>query len=338
MFGCESIGFATTHEVSRHFRCAAFRVTMRIRNIDRHCRLGNSPSAPFCEAKIMKSQTRWTLSLACVLVICAPPESRSQAVDKSKDDQGALKAIVEGAVGWYRLFSEPSAAEAMTPHPVLRWRNVTRGTQESEGVFVLWAANGRPEAAASIYPWEGTLNHEFVSLSRTSKLVARDQMGRAVWSPETPGIELNDLAGAAAPANTAAARLRQMKVLADRFTVIMTGWRADKSDREELRLLPKLLYRYEPGTTRAPDAGFIDGGVFAFVQGTDPEAVLLLEAVSRRRHTGWQYAFARATSGGLEARLDKSVVWAVNNLVGESTLHRPQITLRRTLGTSGSGR
>jgi hypothetical protein len=277
------------------------------------------------------------MAVACVLIGSGLARLHAQDVDKGKEDTKAIKAMVEEAIGWYRVFSDANAVEEMTPQPVLRWRNATRGTQESEGVFVLWVNNGRPEASASIYPWEGNLVHEFVSVSRGAKLVARDG-GRVIWSPETPGVEYKDIGGAPAPADTPTARLRQMKILADRFKVTMTGWKADKSDREELRLLPKLLYRGEPSAARGSDRGWIDAGVFALVQGTDPEAILLLEAVIQNRRTRWQYAFARATSGGLEARLDATAVWAADFLVGGTTPLQPQMTLRRPLGATNSGR
>jgi hypothetical protein len=220
----------------------------------------------------------------------------------------------------------------MTPRPVLRWRNVTRGTQESEGVFVLWADKGRPVASASIYPFDGNLVHDFTSLSRGATLMARAE-GRAIWSPEAPGVEFHQIPGVDSPAETPAARLRQMKGHADRFKVTMTGWKPDRSDREELRLLPKPLYREEPGS----DSGLIDGGVFAFVQGTDPETILLLEAILQDGRSHWQYAFARATAAGLEARLDNAIVWEVDFLVGQDTPSKPQTTLRRPLRTPTSG-
>jgi hypothetical protein len=285
----------------------------------------------------MRNRPGWILTLACVLFFAGPPRLRAQVVDKGAQEAQAVKAMVEESVEWYRVFSDKSAPDAMTPLRVLRWRNVTRGTQESEGVFVLWVNNGRPEALASIYPWEGNLVHDFASLSHDAKLVAREA-GHVIWSPETPGVEFKDIHGASAPADTPAARLRQMKVLADRFKVTMTGWRADKSDREELRLLPKLLYRDELSEATGPEHALIDGGVFAFVQGTDPEAILVLEAVRQNGRPRWQYGFARATSGGLEARLDKTVVWAVEFLAGEATPLQPQMTLRRPLGTAASGR
>jgi hypothetical protein len=289
------------------------------------------------EAVIMRNRPCWILILACVLIFSGPARLRAQVVDKSEEETKAIKALVEESVGWYQVFIDTSALEAMAPHRVLRWRNVTRGTQESEGVFVLWINKGRPEALASIYPWEGNLVHDFASLSRGAKLVAREG-GRVIWSPETPGVEFKDIPGAPAPADTATVRLRQMKGLVDRFKVTMTGWRADKSDREELRLLPKPLYRDELSEVPGPEPGWIDGGVFAFVQGTDPEAILLLEVVRQNGSPRWQYAFARATASGLEARLDKTLVWAVEFLEGKATPLKPQMTLRRPLGATASGR
>jgi hypothetical protein len=283
----------------------------------------------------MRKRHGWILALACALIIPGPAPPRAQVADTGNDETKAMKAMVEESIDWYRVFIDPSAPEAMTPHRVLRWRNATRGTQVAEGVFVLWVNKGRPEASASVYPWEGDLYHAFVSLSRDAKLVAREA-GRVIWSPETPGVQFHDIPGAPAPADTPAARLRQMKALAERFKVTMTGWKADKSDREELRVLPKPLYRYERGESTGPDPDWIDGEVVGFVQGTDPEAVLLLEAVRQGGRPRWQYAFARATAGGLEARLDRMVVWEVDFLGGQATPLKPQMTLRHPLGTIAS--
>ncbi len=285
----------------------------------------------------MRNRPGWILSLACVLISSGPARLRAQVVDKGKEEPKTLKAMVEESIGWYQVFLDPSAPEAMKPYPALRWRNVTRELQESDGVFVLWVNKGRPEASVSIYPWNGSIAHELVSLSHGAKLVAREE-GRVIWSPKTPGVEFKDIPGAPAPADTPAARLRQMKGLTDRIKVTLTGWRADRSDREELRILPKPIYRAEPREVPVPDSDWIDGGVFAYVQGTDPEAILLLEAVSQNGPPRWQYAFARATSGSLEARLDKAVVWSVEFQVGETAPLKPQRVLSRPVGATASGR
>ena len=86
----------------------------------------------------------------------------------------------------------------------------------------------------------------------------------------------------------------------------MLGWRSDNSDRAELRRLPRQLYRYEPENT-----DLIDGAVFAFVLGNDPEVLLSIEAIKTKEQAEWQYAFIRQTSGALEGRHKNLVVWSV---------------------------
>ncbi|HVW38265.1 MAG TPA: hypothetical protein VHB99_13210, partial [Pirellulales bacterium] len=87
------------------------------------------------------------------------------------------------------------------------------------------------------------------------------------------------------------------------------GWRADDSDREELRLLPRPLYRYETDRHEAAGGDVLDGAVFAFVMGTDPESLLLIESTKQGDAAKWQYAFVRRTSGELEGRHRGQVVW-----------------------------
>jgi hypothetical protein len=101
-----------------------------------------------------------------------------------------------------------------------------------------------------------------------------------------------------------------MKTLSERFKVALVGARPDGTeDREELRLLPRPIYRYDLDAAKAAHHELIDGAAFAFAQGTDPEAVLLIEAVRRGDLTTWQYAFGRSTGYTLEAKLGPSVVW-----------------------------
>jgi hypothetical protein len=119
-----------------------------------------------------------------------------------------------------------------------------------------------------------------------------------------------------------------MKSLASRFATTLTGLSADGSDREELRLLPTPVYRYK---LDASDPDLQDGAVFAFVQGTDPEVLMLLELVPSDEGPQWQYAFARATAGGLEARLGNMVVWEAERFPDDRDATQPTITLRRAL-------
>jgi hypothetical protein len=103
-------------------------------------------------------------------------------------------------------------------------------------------------------------------------------------------------------------------LLSERFKAALIGLNSDGSGREELRLLPKPIYRYELGQAKSAHPDLIDGAAFAFAQGTDPEAVLLIEAVRRGDKPTWQYAFGRATGYNVEARLGPSVVWTAGGV------------------------
>ena len=249
--------------------------------------------------------------------------------DDPRDEIKKLNETIEKSIDWYEILPDASAKTALPPLPVMRWRNVARG-QAGEAMMVVWAHNGRPVAMASIYPWEGYMCHEFGSLSRQARLVARDRSA-VVWTPNKAGVDFKDVPGAPSPADTPAARLRQMKALAERFKGTMTGWKGDDSDREELRLLPRPLYRYELKDAKEPIPNLQDGALFAFVMGTDPEIVLVLEAVGPPNQAVWQYAFARATSGGLEAKLDDAVVWRAEKFPESRIPTNPQVTLRRLI-------
>jgi hypothetical protein len=172
--------------------------------------------------------------------------------------------------------------------------------------------------------------HEFDSLSRDNKVVAREK-DRVIWSPGAPGVEFKDVPKAPPPAKTAPERLRQMKAIAETFTATMTGWTADNSDQEVLRFRPRELYRYDLANAKDPDPKLLDGALFAYVQGTDPEVVLALEAVGTAEKAGWQYAFVRATSGGLEVKHGDAVVWEAKKHPVARDPKLPHFTMQRDL-------
>lgn len=260
---------------------------------------------------------------ASVVVRAQEPPAKNDPEEPAK-----INEVIEKSIDWYDVIPEEGAAP-LKPVAVLRWRNVVRG-QVGEAMMAVWPHNGRPVAMASIYPWGEKMNHEFDSLSRGTKLVARDKE-RVVWSPEAAGVEFKAVPGAPKPAKAPAERLRQMKGIAERFKATMTGWAADNSDQEMLRLLPRPLYRYELAGAKEPDPNLLDGCLFAYVQGTDPEVVLVLEAVGPADGAEWQYAFARATSGGLEVKLGDAVVWTADKHPRNRVPTLPHFTMQRPL-------
>lgn len=238
----------------------------------------------------------------------APPAwSQEAGQEKEPAELASLRKQIDESIHWFELSTAESNRVALEPKAVLRWDNNERGSQL--GLTVLFIGRGRPEAVCCIYPWYGQLVHNFGSLSRGELKATQD--GAIVWNPDKRGVEFNPIPDAAVPLNTPAARSRQIRSLAARFRATLVGWKGDNSDRQELRLLPHPIYRYE-----RPAGGVTDGAVFAFVIGVDPEALLLIEATSSTNPQRWEYAFARRTSGQLEGNLDGKTVWTAERFEG----------------------
>jgi hypothetical protein len=190
----------------------------------------------------------------------------------------------------YRLQRELAKPVALTlqPNSLLNWTNPERGT--GEGAVFLWTDRGQPQMIACAFEWSGSVKHEFHSLSTES--IPAERGGQAVHT-FGPGIEWKPLA-APPPRAQRGGRLTQMRRLAERFAV-----EVGHSEWSPTRLLPQPVFR-------SPESTADDFGVFVFVQGTDPECVLLLMASEAKE---WHYALARQTKFGLRATLDGKPVW-----------------------------
>lgn len=247
-------------------------------------------------------------------------DSTTKSAVKPASEPRTLRELIDSSTSWYEVFPNSEARDPAKPLVALRWANNARGSED--GATLLFIHDGVPLATACVYPWAKRLEYGFGALSR-NKIVARRD-GVVVWQPQQSDLKFADIPRAPIPESTRPMRLRQMKLLAERFQAAMMGWKADSTDREELRLLTRPLFRYEP------HAGMIiDGAVFAFVMGTDPEVLLLIEAVKTGDQTRWQYAFVRRTSGKLEGRLDNAVVWQVDKFPQQ---HDPRLAYF-TIGT-----
>jgi len=216
--------------------------------------------------------------------------------EKGDESREKLERFVKG----YQLFlgAERVPLE-MQAEPVLRWPNSTRDSHE--GATFVWTRDGRPEAIACVWENSGSWAHAFHSLSN-SRLVARHN-AQTFWQTEKPGIEFTPFPDAPEPADSAARRLVQMKDLARRFKCRLSG---ANRDSEELRLLPRPLYRYQTERTDLDD-----GALFSFVQGTDPEVVVVIEAARHDGKSAWRYALTRRTGYAVEADLDGKPNWSV---------------------------
>jgi hypothetical protein len=195
----------------------------------------------------------------------------------------AFKA--EAAEYVVRLQSRPDEKLTVVQEPVLRWDNPAR-TGENGATFV-WTLGGRPEMIGTIftYRYNDKLNrkHEYHSLA--TEPLSAEFRGKEVWAPHVAGVKFAPVPAAAAPAGAARQRLTQMKALAREFSASMKD---EEGESYQLRLLTQPLYRYEPEDKRV-----LDGALFSYSLGTDPEVILLLEARPVKDAHQWQYALAR---------------------------------------------
>lgn len=224
--------------------------------------------------------------------------------DEDRKTPTNLRELVEQQIDDVQVFAGDDK-EPAKPLITLRWANNARGSED--GATVLFIHGGRPIAAACVFPLRGFIEHEFDAIHGRDISARRKGDSDLVWQPGPPNLKAAPVPEAPTPERTPAGRLRQMKSLAEQFQASMLGWNPGDGVREELRLLPRPLYRYE----LPKDSDLLDGAVFAFVTGTDPEALLLLEA-TKGDTPAWQYTFIRRTSAGLEARHRDKIVWTAD--------------------------
>jgi hypothetical protein len=220
----------------------------------------------------------------------------------------------------YKIEQGQRVAVPLRPEPLQRWNDPTRAF--SDASLWVWGMTGRPVAAVAVelYPASGKKGerwaHEFVSLaggpieveggqgieySPTVPVPRSD--GSLWWAPRRPGIELREIPGAPVPALVEADRLRQLKSLAQRFSGHEFYDRTQQT--YVLRLLPHPVLRYA-------DAGgnLVDGAVFLFAHGTNPEILLLIEAQGRAPGSAtWRFGLAQLSRADLTVRLDQKDVW-----------------------------
>jgi hypothetical protein len=252
---------------------------------------------------------RSTVLLAAVLnlaVLIATSAAQAPAGGESVSDD---------RVAFMRKTLEPIRLSSPAQRPPLRLNETPAfrlGKQGAdvveEGAIFFWVDElGRPEAAVQVFQVRdaraprGIWIHEFMSLSPTP--LSGEGDGARTWNSQSPGVTIRPLPGAPVLASRRDQRDRQMRALAREF-------RASDLFHEkswtELRLLPTPIARYGKD-----GAEVVDGALFAFVTGTDPEAFLFLEA---RREAGkaepsWHYAFAPMTCWELKGSHKGTEVW-----------------------------
>lgn len=225
----------------------------------------------------------------------------SAFADEPADENDQWSQIFLQTAKLYELTGEQETPLKLLSKPLLNWSNPERNT--GAGAVYLWTHEGQPAAVMCVYPSsETTLDHEFESLSATTLQASLSD--RVVWKPAEAGIEYKSFSEVRPPGKVRPLRLTQMRGLARTFSArIVKPNEAPKS----LRLLTTPIYRYPESKT---EQTLVDGAIFAFVQGTDPEVLLMIETVRDGQGTlQWRYAAARMSMVPLEVDHNDQVVW-----------------------------
>lgn len=195
----------------------------------------------------------------------------------------------------------------LDPTPLLRWSNPVGGVPD--GIIVMWTDGARPSVLAQVFQTkDGYWVHEFQSVALGPFVMRAGN--QVAWEPRKAGVEFRRIDDVQPPADSRIKRLTQMRNIVQRFAAY-DDFKIRATDtettRHELRLMPKPLYRYEVLQQQV-----VDGALFAFALGTDPELFILLEA---RDNAGgdrsWHYALAAMTAWAVEVKYNDKSIWSV---------------------------
>jgi hypothetical protein len=243
-------------------------------------------------------------TLTCLLMVASSlADEPSPDVEKGRRERLELMKGVIDAVS-LETTDDPPRKLTRSENPVLRYTNPATSAF-GEGALFLWLDGKRPLAAVSPSLRDnGTIWWELSSLSDAPLRLTRD--GAAVWQPKSCSRKAELLKDAPAPAESAAARLTQLRSLTRKFQVREErrgGW-------QEGRLLTQPLYRWSDDK-----AGVIDGALFGYAETTDPELLLMIEARrdSATREAQWYFTLAKMTSSPVTVSLNEKEIWSVDN-------------------------
>jgi hypothetical protein len=245
--------------------------------------------------------------LIAALWLAADPVDHEPAKEAPKQEvQSAarLKLMKETAA---RIEIHVKANEGkkleLRAQPVMRWDN--QRSFVVDGAAFVWLADHRPQVIGGMWLKRGQEQTWFELHSLSPQRLTASVDGTTRWSTSRPGISWQALTGGPPPATSRAERLRQMKQIAEDFSAyaVKTGPDYDDGSVWHLRMMAQPVYRY---AEEAP----VDGSIFAFSQGVDPEVFLILESREDNGIAQWHFGFARACVWELHAKRGDHEVWS----------------------------
>jgi hypothetical protein len=231
-----------------------------------------------------------------------PPDAEKQKAEEEKHRKAAVEVI--GGIDPESLADDKWTKAKRLEKPLLYYGDPTR--DNDRGSLWAWGEKGRPVALLELYQNANDRTRWVYAVCNTSGRKLRAERNRAAWWRENESAsELKDVPAAPAPASDGPQRQRQLKALAQKFTAHQF-WDPNNT-RYELRRLERPLHSY-----RDEANGLLDGALYIFANGTNPEIVLFLEAranAADKTKFTWQFATGRLAHAELHLEYDGKEVF-----------------------------
>ncbi|MBC8115109.1 MAG: hypothetical protein H7062_12065 [Candidatus Saccharimonas sp.] len=242
--------------------------------------------------------SRFNRRLALTLTLSLIAFGLTSADDKINGKSDDTNTVAEQRVAWLR---EKVAAMRVVPtresndacklrqEPIIKWSNPVSG---AEGAVFVLTHDGRPIVLAKCHLNSRNSYHVETLISISDNRPRMSEAGQLTWEPSQSGVKFETLDDLGTPATTESLRLAQMRRAAREFRFVDNWGETAKTAKSEweLRLMPAPLLRYSSASEK-----IIDGALFAFAQGTNPEALVLVEAVETTNGRIWRAAPSRLT-------------------------------------------
>lgn len=245
----------------------------------------------------------------------APPNPQSEPDDSETELRGSIAEMLEQAVEMtVRIASGNESRNAeLSATPLIHYSDQQRSLTDS--TLWVWRLDERPVLFSKVERLPsadgGTGGWQFCCVPVTVDK-ADVQWGRRFrWRSRESTTTWTDFSDIPHPAASATRRLLQMKHLARQFEGIIVNPQID--DREQMRLLPSSLLRYE---SAANDV--VDGAVFGLTsKGTNPDALLMIEAAGvAAEDATWRFAAVGMSGDALTISLNDAEVWSKSSTAG----------------------
>ena len=254
-----------------------------------------------------------THPVCCLIVLAAACGAHAQEVKKAADEKAADEKaaarqqrldVMKSLVKQIQVFESRDGEMVelqRSPDPVTRFNDNAR--EYKDGTLWAFGRGGRPRSLMTCFTndQDGVVWwHANISLS--SSRLRCTQSGQVTWSPLVGGLKLQELPKGPTPAATSVQRRQQIRNISRRFA----AWQFwdPNNQRFDLRRLARPVLQY-----RDKEAGVVEGALFLFTHGVNPELVLLIELKQEDGKLSWQYAVSKIGSAEFHATLDDREVY-----------------------------